>query len=164
MNKYLSLLRARSSSTQPTILSVEVSGDIPGYAYTVGLAPRLHELLVFGLPTGAAHTALKLAARRLRREHPNSLDRLAGVLQDREVMLLPAFPSEHEPLTHVGASIHKSGEFLVDQLVWPDALGRWPWDTGFTPDLGPMQPLIAPPPDYLVDDEDDDTTLDEDLA
>lgn len=115
--------------------------DEPPFAYTVGLAGRgLPELIVSGLPMGAAQPVLNDLARRAvdgiaRLEHGA---RFTDLLANEVPMRLIGTDYEAAKAeTGVARNVQiiqtgdPHAEIEVLQLLWPDKEGRWPGDEGF---------------------------------
>ncbi|WP_099020827.1 DUF4262 domain-containing protein [Mycolicibacterium palauense] len=111
--------------------------DGPPFSYTVGLTDRgLPELAIYGLPPHTAHGVLNAAARKaldhgqLPCGEPLS-EVLAGGLT-----VVALTMDDTDDLTTVRALY--GAVLAAQQILWPDAHGRMPWQDW---DLGDIQPL-----------------------
>ncbi|MET8198023.1 DUF4262 domain-containing protein [Micromonospora taraxaci] len=114
------------------------------FAYTVGLTAHHHpELLTAGLPTEVAHCLLNDLARRVydRAERFSHGQRVSDLIAGYDAIIIDGEPTDD---LSPGMAIARYGrhQIRLQQLVWPDQHGRFPWDNGYN--LEPQaQPLIA---------------------
>ncbi|TDB84086.1 DUF4262 domain-containing protein [Micromonospora fluostatini] len=115
-------------------------------AYTVGLTEHdVPELVIAGLEPHIAHALLNDLARRVH-DHAHRLTH--GQQIDDLLLGYPAVIVEG-PATealHPGAAHARYGADRVrlQQIVWPDRQGRFPWDDGYEYP-GYVQPLLGRP-------------------
>ncbi|WP_162002397.1 DUF4262 domain-containing protein [Streptomyces sp. CB01881] len=108
-----------------------VGGDVPDWAFTVGLwhSHRLPEVAMFGLRVHDLMHWVGAAATRLREGAPTTEDSLlAGVLDGYPLTVKPVDPGWHRPLLGTAVGFYRREPVPVVQLVWPDAERRWPWE------------------------------------
>lgn len=100
------------------------------FAYTVGLHQLgLPELLITGLPAGAAARVLNCIAHMIIDDGTDVVPAMHIDYQNR--FLLEVVEVEH-PDVHLRSAIRLFGpEVRALQLVWADAQGRWPWERGW---------------------------------
>lgn len=116
------------------------------FAYTVGLTALLvPELLIAGLPPEVAHTLLNDLALRVydtmgRFTHGQ---RISDLIADYDAIIVEGPATEDLP---PGFAIARYGPDRVrlQQVVWPDPAGRFPWQAGYHIDPK-VQPLIGHP-------------------
>ena len=140
----------------------------PGYAVTVGLTERgQSNLLIVGLPGAMSQMILASLADHSLHHDPLPLNApLAGFFDGLEPVLRPldefsaagwlnrtleATPtgaltgwSKHQQLH--GSSLSRplpGNRARLLQVVWPDALGHYPWEAEFDDALRPAQPLLG---------------------
>lgn len=125
------------------------------FAYTVGLFTRgLPEILIFGLPDDVAQPILNdLAARATSGAGFTDGLVLRDVVAGFPVVLVEVIDSSAYLTVANALARTVSGDRQVRawQVVFPDAVGRWPWDTGSrvaaTPMLGAVPCLARQEPD-----------------
>ncbi|GIJ08407.1 DUF4262 domain-containing protein [Micromonospora andamanensis] len=102
------------------------------FAYTVGLTAHNHpELLVAGLdPAISQHLLNDLAARVYdRAERFTHGQRIGDLIAGYDAVVIDGTPTAQ---LHPGAAIARYGQQVrVQQVVWPDPEGRFPWDAGY---------------------------------
>jgi hypothetical protein len=108
---------------------------VPPFCYTIGLHELGHpELLVFGLDQGTSAKILNTVGARIRdgeRLRDGDVLTLAG--ESPLLVTARTVPNPGEILFSANRHYHRPDEDSVPalQLVWPDAHGRFPWDTGY---------------------------------
>jgi hypothetical protein len=127
----------------------------PAFAYTIGLwhQARHPELLMSGQKGELMHSALNAAARGVMRGNrlvPGmTLENVIG----RWPVLVDEVSLEGLQTTVLGAHHFHHRAVQAFQLVWPDTLGRWPWQpgaAGFASDLQPQAWRIPTPRSGVV--------------
>jgi hypothetical protein len=116
------------------------------FAYTVGLTEhRCPEFLIAGLPEATATGLLNNMGRRVfdraeRFSHGQAIsDLIVGY-----VAVVVEGPA-HADLVAGAASAHYGREQVrIQQIVWPDPAGRYPWDDGWAYSAE-LQPVIGCP-------------------
>lgn len=116
------------------------------FAYTVGLSAHDDpELLIAGLPPEVAHGLLNDLAGRVydRAERFTHGQRIDDLIAGYDAVLVEGAPID-ELLPGVAIARYGRDQVRLQQVVWPDQQGRFPWDAGY--DVDPrIQPLIARP-------------------
>lgn len=114
------------------------------FAYTVGLtAYDYPELLTAGLPPEVAHCLLNDLARRVydRAEQFTHGQRVSDLIAGYDAIIIDGSPT-HDLLPGMAIARYGRHQIRLQQLVWPDQQGRFPWHSGYS--LDPQtQPLIA---------------------
>ncbi len=116
------------------------------YAYTVGLAAHGYpELLIAGLDPAVSQQLLNDLAARVydRAERFRHGQRIGDLIAGYDAAIIDGEPTEH---LHLGAAIARYGQeqVRVQQIVWPDPHGRFPWDDGYAYSLQ-VQPILGRP-------------------
>jgi len=116
----------------------------PGYTYTVGFqATYGHpEVVIFGLQPIAARGLIEMLATHLDAGQQPPEGIFVGLLDnDLRCALLPLVDVEPD-MFPTAASI-TGDDLLVDQFVWPDRGGLFPWEEGYDARLRLAQPILA---------------------
>jgi hypothetical protein len=127
---------------------VLIQGDEePGFLFTIGLWQtfRHPEILLFAPsedPTGMAGRLQPVAERVSEGEvfepdsvHEEIFGRFSGAFRTVERQWYPWFLG-------TAMAFYGGVDFPVVQLFWPDRDGTFPWETGFSAELHPFQPLL----------------------
>lgn len=125
--------------------SADDSDDSVPIAYTVGLTAHGYpELMIVGLdPAISQHLLNDLAARVYdRAERFAHGQRISDLIAGYDAVVVDGALTDQ---LHPGAAIARYGQQVrVQQVVWPDPQGRFPWDAGYAyPSTA--QPLIGRP-------------------
>ncbi|MCP2323622.1 hypothetical protein HDA40_002129 [Hamadaea flava] len=121
-----------------------VSVDVP-FAYTVGLTERdLPELLIVGVRHDTAISLLNDLARRANSSGPLLHgQRLDDLITGLDVLILEG-PADGLLRPSAALYLYGPGAVRLQQCVWPDPDGRFPWEPGYT--MHPAaQPTISQP-------------------
>ncbi|MFJ2081298.1 DUF4262 domain-containing protein [Micromonospora chokoriensis] len=114
------------------------------FAYTVGLTAHDYpELITAGLPPEVAHSLLNDLASRVydKAERFTHGQRISDLIADYDAIIIDGPPTD-ELLPGAAISRYGRDHIRIQQMVWPDPQGRFPWDDGYG--FGPQaQPLIA---------------------
>jgi len=131
-----------------SVTMVMPTDDDPGtpFAYTVGLTGHdLPELIIAGLPPRVAHTLLNDLAglvldQGLRFGHGQ---RISFLLAGYDAVIIDGPATD---VLYPGAAYDRYGTDRVrlQQVVWPDPQGRFPWEPGYAHDPR-AQPVIGQP-------------------
>jgi hypothetical protein len=131
------------------IVHVLAEGDLPPFAYTVGLYRTFGhpEILIYGLPKDGAHRLLNHLADNLRAGKRYTVGETSDDLLDGYVCTFRLVPPAHYR-EHLGWAswFNESPEFPTFQLVYPDREGRWPWQDGVSEGFRRNQPVLADAP------------------
>ena len=133
------------------IVNVLDEGDIPGFAYTVGLHHtfRHPEILVYGLPQKSAHGILNDLADNLRAGKRYVAGGTYDDLVEGYSCTFRVVPAVHYP-EHLGWAFwfNETIDFPTLQLVYPDKEGRWPWQEGVSEGFRRRQIVLADSPPF----------------
>lgn len=129
------------------VFPTEADPCVP-FAYTVGLTlltPAAPELAVAGLGANMSAAILNgLAGQVLAGRRYTHGEVLADVLADGRVTIVDGGPGDRDVIWP-GTARAIYGPFVrLQQVVWPDKHGRFPWDPGYAIDPA-AQPLIGRP-------------------
>ena len=126
------------------VVPVPPAAGIPCWSFSLGLYRSYGspEVVVFGLPQRVAHEVLnELGARAA--SAPLLADELHdGVIEGFGCVLRPVLPKWYAPFLGMAGWYYQRRAFPALQCLWPDARGRYPWDSEFSPELRPAQPLL----------------------
>jgi hypothetical protein len=131
-----------------TVTHVLPTNDDPDttapFAYTVGLTAHDYpELITAGLPPEVAHNLLNDLARRVydKAERFTHGQRISDLIAGYDAIIIDGPPTD-DLLPSMAIARYGRHQIRLQQLVWPDQQGRFPWDSGYS--IGPQaQPLIA---------------------
>jgi hypothetical protein len=129
-----------------TIVLPEPDAEAYPFAYTVGLtAQDRPELLIAGLDPQTAHTLLNDLASRVIDQAARFThgQRITDLLAGYDVIIVEGPSTE---ALHPGAAyaLYGADRVRLQQVVWPDPHGHFPWDTHYIYD--PVaQPLLGRP-------------------
>lgn len=115
------------------VMATEDDPDVIPFAYTVGRTRKgFPELVIYGLNMQTSQTLLNdLHKREVEFKHKEIVDDL---IKDYPAMIIDV-TKEHE----CNMAINIYGDLVtVQQVVFPDAEGRWPWDEGSKVNIFPI--------------------------
>jgi hypothetical protein len=120
------------------------SGEAP-YAYTVGLTETgAPELVITGLPHPIAYALLDDAAQRVRHHGTrwHHRDLVDDLIADHDAAIIDGTAND---LILAGTANARYGadHVRLQQIVWPDPDGHFPWDPGYRYPAT-VQPLLNP--------------------
>ncbi|MDC0747622.1 DUF4262 domain-containing protein [Polyangium mundeleinium] len=125
--------------------SVEDDSEGPDWSYSIGLFHTFGhpELIVVGLPWSTAEAVINDIGSRVRagqRFDHGMID--SDVLENRDVRFVTMRTDAYR--AHLGYAIwfYRGVEFPVLQVVWPDGVGRFPWDPAYALDDS-IQPILG---------------------
>ncbi|WP_326562779.1 DUF4262 domain-containing protein [Micromonospora sp. NBC_01796] len=111
--------------------ALRIGGGAVEFAYTVGLwhTFRRPEIVMFGLDgEGMQHWLNACVALGRERGWPEPGEPFEGVLEGFATQLRPVDDSWRDALFGTAHRFYGGVAVPVQQLVWPDRDGRWPWD------------------------------------
>lgn len=120
-----------------------------GFSYTLGfwLTAGTPEIITFSLPSDAAHGIFQdlfdmaKAGERFPIGQP-----IPGVVRGFEIVLLPVAPSLYPDYLVSTRWFYGGEDWPCLQLIWPDPIGRFPWQSGFDPAFAGSQPNLSGAP------------------
>lgn len=122
----------------------ESDPPMPGFSYTAGLVTTYShpEVIVFGLPPEVAHQLLNAVAARIK----NGELRIEDGMRDDKTLIgmsvvFRAVPPE-QVRGHLNMARALQDDVRAFQMIWPDAAGRFAWDSGFDEKYRDAQPLL----------------------
>lgn len=118
----------------------------PGFSYTTGfwLRAKAPEVIVFSLKPKIAHDSLWHVYRTITAGTPFPTRlRLSGVFENVDAVFLPVAKNFYRD--HLGWScwFYGSNDWPCVQLVYPDANGLFPWDSGCNENVAHSQPNLT---------------------
>lgn len=129
------------------VLVEGLSQGRPNFAYTVGLAPGAPEMIAMGLPLTHLEALFKTV---------QMCRSLGNVYQTGNAYrdILIGFPCYLEAVERqyyqewlkVANYYHRTIEYPCWQVVWPDEMGKFPWEKGFDHRYDKAQQLLFTPP------------------
>jgi hypothetical protein len=128
------------------VLPEEDPDTSTAFAYTVGLTAHDYpELLIAGLPTEIAHALLNDLAGRVydQAQRFTHGQRISDLIAGYDAIIVDGAPSD-DLLPGVAIARYRRDRIRLQQVLWPDPQGRFPFDAGYDVDAHP-QPLIARP-------------------
>jgi hypothetical protein len=114
----------------------------PSFLYTIGLRDSFNhpELLMIGPPVETCHSLVSAVVERIRGGGSyGDGDRIGGVAGGYEVALRSVPITAYDELFGIAAEFYGDTEFIVLQVVFPDASGRFPWEDGCDSLIGHLQ-------------------------
>lgn len=128
------------------IVLIEADDEGPAFGFTVGLHRTYGhpEVILFGLRIQVIHALLDHIGDRVaagsRFDAWHEADEL---LEGRKVIFAPAEPRHYREYLGYACWFHQGTNFPVLQCLWPDAADLFPWNSDFSPQLVPRQPLLS---------------------
>lgn len=117
-----------------------------GFAYTVGLTGHGHpELVIAGLDPVLACVLLNDLAQRVHNgaERFTAGQRISDLLVGHDAVIIEG-PATEELHPGTAYARYGRGRVTLQQIVWPDPRGRYPWNPGYA--YPPhVQPLLGRP-------------------
>lgn len=126
--------------------SVLAEGDEPGFSYTTGFwrSVRAPELIVFSLQSQTAHDVLWDVYRSIPQgKSPRVGERLSGVFENVDAVFLPVAKSVYPDYFGWSRWFYGGDDWPCLQLVWPDADGAFPWESGSDGSFPTDQPNLT---------------------
>lgn len=131
------------------VVSVDARGNIPGWAYTIGLHATFEhpEVVIFGLrPETLEHLVDNVAesVKAGRRFEVDMKDE--ELLEGYAVTFKPVDPVWYESVVRHAQKFYGNTEFPLLQLFWPDRNRKFPWDDDCDPAVKKLQPRLFEKP------------------
>jgi len=123
----------------------EESGS-PGFSYTTGfwLGLKAPEIIVFSLKSEIAHDVLWDVYRAIDAGTTFPVgQRLSNVFANIEAVFLPVAKPFYRERLGWSRWFYGNDEWPCLQLVWPDAFGKFPWETGYEERFATSQPNLT---------------------
>jgi hypothetical protein len=121
-------------------------GDLPPYAYSIGIAAETGEaeVVVIGLKREVAHFVVNEYNRRVRDGEHFEPGRLYSGFVDGFDLLAEEVPvSKYDDYFGRGLSYYEGEHFRILQLVYPSTSGVWPWSPDAPESFRNRQPILA---------------------
>lgn len=117
----------------------------PSLAYTIGLAPANPELLIVGLDPSLMPVLLQDIVRKQREGQITvaSGEKAEGIVEGGACYFGQVDRDQYEKYVGVALRWHSSRDFPLLQVVFPDQVGRFPWQPGY--ETAGDQPVLFRP-------------------
>lgn len=117
-----------------------------GFSYTTGFWHKFHqpELVIFGLPSDISHEILWGFYRDIEGGKELVVDTpMSGILEGYDVILKLVLKEHFSD--HLGWSrwFYGGDHFEAYQIIFPDKLGHFPWDSEASPEFRSFQPNLV---------------------
>lgn len=129
-----------------TVIHVMASGDLPAFAYSIGITQEVGEpeVCVVGLKRDLAHFVVNEYNRRVRRADCfASGQRYSGFIEGFDVLAEGVPASQYSEYFGQALSFYGGPHFRVLQLIYPTTSGVWPWSPEAPEWFRRSQPLLA---------------------
>jgi Domain of unknown function (DUF4262) len=127
------------------VMKIMPKADDPGWAFTIGLFRTFSqpEIVIFGLESGAMHAILNSVGELMRGGTVLSDgSETTEVLERYRCMFRNVDRFWYRYALGYATWFYGGSEFPVLQLLWPDKLQRYPWESAFETSLLKHQPLL----------------------
>jgi hypothetical protein len=128
------------------VMRIAEEEDSPPFAYSIGLfrSFRHPEIIVLGLPSDTAHQLINDIGDAIRSGLALSAGQTSDAfLKGYSCTFRRVPPHQYPAYLGRGLRFYDHDPFPVLQLVYPDKLGRWPWQEGVTAGFRANQPVLA---------------------
>lgn len=130
-----------------SIMGVVGDEDTPHCTYTIGLAPSMPELIIFGLRpdhvTPLFHIVVEMSKNKgIRFDSGKTYE---DINERFPLYFHQVNRSRYEQYVGVAIRYHNTRNFPLLQVVWPDTQGVFPWQAGFEERFRKDQPLLFKP-------------------
>jgi hypothetical protein len=122
--------------------------DEPPFSYSIGLFEHFGhpEIIMFGLDSKRSHGIINDAGRRIREGHKYTAGgRYSDLLKDYVCEFRLVDRTRYDGYLNYALHYYRGSTFPAMQLIWPDKLGRFPWDSSFEERFKADQPLLTEP-------------------
>ena len=129
-----------------TVIHVLGEGDLPPFAYSVGISEKTGrpEVIVIGLKRPMAHFVVNEYNTRVRTGEIFEAGKLyAGFLEGFDVMFKPVPPDVYPEYLGHDLAWYGDWRFKAVQLVYPATDGVWPWAAAASQAFRERQPVLA---------------------
>lgn len=132
------------------VMSVMEDGDLPPFTYSLGIEQSLGmpELIVIGLKSGVAHSAINECYRQMKADPsigPGS--RIADLLGGGfECLIGEVAPEKAKEYMYWTSWLYKGNGFRTLQIIFPNTSGVFPWEPEANDWFKSWQPLLADAP------------------
>lgn len=121
----------------------------PGFAYSLGLYEEFQhpEIVIFGLDSELMHSVINDAGDQVRKGvRYRDGDVTGELLEGCDCAFRRVNPLQYSEFFGWAVWFHGNSAFPALQMFWPDKMGRFPWEDGFTESLRAFQPDLSKPP------------------
>lgn len=117
----------------------------PAFAYSMGLYEHFRhpELILFGLDLSLMHRLINDLGEQIRHGQIfRANSRCDSLLKGYPCEFRAVNPRNYDGFLNYAVWYYRGPVFPTLQLIWPDNLGRFPWDQNFDEDLRKRQPAL----------------------
>ncbi|WP_242906698.1 DUF4262 domain-containing protein [Actinomadura terrae] len=128
-----------------SVVLVQPEGDVPGWAYTIGLwhSHRSPELAMFGGDVYETEETLNALGRRVAEgAEPSNGERRDDVVRGRPAAFRAVDTRWYDALFSGAVSFYRRPPLPFLQVVWPNAEGLYPWQPGTELEFRHTQPWL----------------------
>lgn len=129
------------------VISVVAEGDLPPFAYSIGIEQSLGlpELIVIGLKSPVAHSAINECYRQMKAGNPMTEGtRVTDLLGGGFACLIGEVPPAHfEEYMGWALWLYKGSHFRARQIIFPNTSGVFPWEAEANDWFRNWQPVLA---------------------
>ncbi len=130
------------------IIGIPQDEQGPGYSFSIGLYLHFNhpEIVIFGLDHEIAAAAINEICVLVEKGHRfQNKETTNELFNDIGAMLIDVNPKFYKEYFGTALWFYRSigDKFPVLQIVWPDKLGRFPWDSSFDEKSKHLQPILA---------------------
>jgi hypothetical protein len=129
-----------------TVIHVMEEGDLPPFAYSVGITEQTGEpeVLVIGLKRELAHSVVNTYNRRVRDgERFESGKLYSGFIGGFDVLAEEVPRREYGEYFGHCLALYRGPNFRVLQLIYPTTTGIWPWSAEASEWFRKRQPVLG---------------------
>ncbi len=126
--------------------AIPADDEEPSFAFSVGLFKTFGhpEVILFGLGIEAMQGIINVIGEEVRQGRRFSEGEAAsGIIEGFDVRFCEVSRDHYSEYLGTASWYYKSTDYPALQCVWPDRLGRFPWDDDFPESLRAIQPVLA---------------------
>jgi hypothetical protein len=128
-----------------TVVQVAAEGDLPPFAYSIGIAEKQNapEVIVVGLRAELSHSIVNAYNQRVRTGERFVLDHhYSGFLEGFEVLAVKVANRHYDEYFGTAIRYYGHSDFEVLQLIYPNTKGVWPWSSEANESFIKWQPIL----------------------
>lgn len=145
MDNRIHQTRALVAQNGWAVIQVPSDGSAPNYAYTIGLLKTFGhpEVIMFGLPEQSLLHILNAVGEQVRTGVRFAEGVLAPeLIENYDCAFRTVDPAALSHYAGLACDFYES-DFPMLHCIWPDELGRFPWEKGTAPELRSRQPALS---------------------
>lgn len=128
------------------IISVRAEGELPPFAYSIGIERSLGlpELIVIGLNPALAASVVNACYTQMRSGMSTTPGtRVADLLEGFDCVIGAVSPETYREYMGWALWLYQGPAFRALQIIWPTTKGVFPWDPDANAGMRDWQPLLA---------------------